>query len=273
MSNGFQSCCQYSLDGRGSGYATGAGGSGTGIKIGAGSLVMQATPGNQSILDRISQALDAAIHGGDSGASAGSGAGSGDYNLASSYQANVIPFPMKNPYQPVGDAKVPASGFTAWPAKRLQPRERLLKSVNTAKDLDNRMPKPEDDFEGLGFLDPGGIYAPGSPGVVGSLPGPSTLQTIIGGIATTLPATIQAIRANPSNIYPGNVYGPYSANAGGMYPGTIQTGAGANIGAQTGAAVGNIGDTLGNIVAQHPYLVLGGVAAAILLFMNPPRRR
>lgn len=254
-------------------------GVGIGGKVGSAGLTFGSSSDNRTILQKLSDALDQAIHGGDSGGigasssvASGTGYGSG---------ANVIPFPMVSPYRPIGDADIPVSGLFAWPSQRgriVSVNARPTKSFNARGDEARQSGEPtgesddeqsSDSFSGFGFLDPG---IAGGGGI--SLPqsGPSTLQTILGTIQATLPATIQAIRAQPSNIYPGNVYNPYSTN----YPGATYPGAqapGANIGAQAGAAVGNVGDTLGNIVAQHPYLVLAGVGAAILLFMQPPRRR
>lgn len=217
----------------------------------------------QGLIEQIGAALDQAIHGGDSmpggggNVSAGGGGGS---------TSNVIDFPLVNPYKSAVQTGSPITGLTAWPNKG---------RLREVPDDGSGIPDDEQGFSGLGSL--GFSLGPFDSNVYGSeypypYPSPSKLQTIIGAIQATLPATIQAIRAQPSNIYPGQTYNPYASNAGGLYPGS-QTGAGADIGARTGAAVGQVGDMFSGIVQQHPLLLLGAGAALLLLFMNPPRRR
>ena len=244
-------CCDYNPAVAGSGIP-GLPGSGST----SGSISTRGGGGGapRGLLERVGAALDQAIHGGDSSVQ-GAGAGSGGSG------SNIIPFPMVNAYKPAIQSRAPISGLTAFPVGvRVVPDE----SAQTTG-----IPDDEQGFSGLGGLGLGPFDA----GAFDEYPTVSSggkLQTVIGGIAAILPATIQAIRANPSNIYPTQVYNPYNT-AGSVYPG--QQGAGADIGARTGAAVGNIGDTFSNIVTQHPLLVLGAGAALLLLFMNPPRRR
>jgi hypothetical protein len=206
----------------------------------------------KGLLAKIGEAIDNAIHGGDgsAGAQAGSAGGSGLVN-----NLNPVPFPMVNPFRPLVQTRDPIPALTAFP-------NRFTYKVPAVPGAE-----PDDEQSSLdgGFSGPTGISLPS---------GPSKLQTILGTIQATLPATIGALRAQPANIFPGQTYNPYASNAGGAYPGQgVTQGGVANIGAQAGAAVGNLGDTFGNIVAQHPYLILAGGAALVLLFMSPPRRR
>lgn len=259
----------------------GNGGLGTGLGpvVGSAGQTFSGGGDNRTIVQKIADAIDQAIHGGDSVSGAGGGFNSGAGGSAAG-GGNVIDFPMVNPYKPAFDAREPIPGATAWPVKRLH----LVRNVNVPAStvVNNRgsetrqddAPQPEPEDEQSGSLSGFGFLEPGSGGI--SIPQPSTLQSILATIQTTLPATIAAARAQPSNIA-GNIYGPYSTQ-GSIYPGAypggnVAGGTGASIGAQTGAAVGNIGDTFTNIVAQHPYLTLGAVGALILLFMNPPKRR
>jgi len=268
-------CCEYSPGTTGAGYRSGSGNVGAGLR---GSVTTGPDGKPASILQVIENALNQAIHGGDSGASAGAASGGGGGASGFIRALSEVEFPMTNPYQPVGDAKVPASPQFAWPGAGLrlvpspsQPSQagrRGRQVFNAEGDEDIGPPADKEtgsESLGFSFSDSAGIALPFESS------NPSKLQTIVGGIVAALPATIQAARANPSNIYPGTVYGPYSSNAGGSYPG--RAGAGSDIGASAGAAVGNVGDTLGGIVARHPVLTLAGVMAAVLLFMNPPRRR
>lgn len=265
----------------------GNGGLGTGLGpvVGSAGQTFGGGGDNRTIVQKIADANDQAIHGGDSVSGAGGGFNSGAGGSAAG-GGNVIDFPMVNPYKPAFDAREPIPGATAWPIKRLH----LVRNVNVPAStvVNNRgsetrqddapQPEPEDEqsgsLSGFGFLEPesGGISIP-QPVFVPQQP--SALQSILTTIQSTLPATIAAARANPGNIS-GSIYGPYGT-AGSIYPNQVPVnvagGTGASIGAQTGAAFGNIGDTFTNIVAQHPYLTLGAVGALILLFMNPPKRR
>lgn len=238
-------CCHYGTDNQAAGYGINRGGNGRRRRI---------TSAPKGIAQTVAAAVDNAVHGGDSGYASGvTGAGGGGMIRPSAPSgAQVIAFPMVNPYKPAVQTGVPIPGLTAPP--------RYTRIVRTLPDA---IPDDQIGMSGLGL-------APFDEGVYAS--NPTKLQTILGTIQATLPATIQALRAQPANIYPGSMYNPYATNAGGMYPGSTGT-PGADIGASAGAAVGNVGDTIGGIVARHPYLVLAGGAALLLLFMNPPRRR
>ena len=212
----------------------------------------------KGLLQQIGQALDNAIHGGDS-AAIGVQSGGGSNALP---RSNAVEFPMVNPFRPVVKTDSPVTALTAWPRRFTY----KVPAVPGAEPDDE-----QSSFDGLGFIAPdSGDWPTGI-----ALPsGPSKLQAILGTIQATLPAAIGALRAAPSNIYPGQggYQNPYAPGAGQIY-GTGNVGPVANVGAQAGAAVGNLGDTFGNIVAQHPYLILAGGAALVLLFMSPPRRR
>lgn len=256
--NGFtalSACCQHSPGNGGAvpGLGNGPGGSGLGSANAPGGGGVPQSAGD--LLQRIGAALDQAIHG---GASRGSFARRANV-IPFRNGFNPVPFPMVNPFKPVVKTRSPVTALNRFP-------DRFTYSVPAG---DGEPDDEQNSFNGFGALT---FDSPASQAGFAELFGsssPSKLQTIVGGIATTLPATIQAFRASPQNIYPASGYGLYGSNVGGPYPNQ----AGADIGASAGAAVGNVGDTIGGIVARHPYLVLAGVGAAILLFMNPPRRR
>lgn len=261
MSNGnaaIIACCQYGKNG---GYGSGSGCSGKGGGLSA----LSNTSNKPGLLAAIGRAFNNAVHGGDSGFVGQGGGGNLTGAGSGGSGAKVVPFPMVNPFKPVVQTRVPVPGLTAHP--------RHIYSVAP----DGSGIPDDEQFAGLaGFGGDLGFVPPLGTGggweVINSGSGsPSTLQTIVGGIQATLPATIQAFRAAPTNIFPGNTYNPYATNAGGMYPGS-QPGAGADIGATAGAAAGNVADSFGAIVQRHPYLILGAGAALLLLFMNPPRR-
>jgi len=225
--------------------------------------------GSGGVLDRIARALDVGIHGGDSGANVNaSSRSSGSRNAAGSAGggAQVIDFPVTNPYRPLLKTRVPVAGLNAFPrVNDIVNVGYSVKTFNARGDADEPLPP---DTQSLGFLDPGSTLPSGI-----GLPqqGPSNLQLILGTIASTLPATISAIKKQPYYA-PGT--GVNYGQPGYALPG-VTTGQQpiANVGGQVGAAVGNIGDTFTNIVAQHPYLVLAAGAALVLMFMQPPRRR
>lgn len=223
----------------------------------------------RGLLSQIGAALDKAIHGGDAQALA--------INMSAargfSGGANVVPFPMVNPFKPVIAAREPVTALTRFPNR-------------FTYEVTNGDGEPDDEqssFDGLSGVGSGmaglGLYddtlGPPPPMVYRPTSG-GTLQTILGTIQQTLPATIQAIRANPSNIFPGTQYGPYTTNyPGAVYPGSTPSGTGpaAGVGAGVGSAVDTLGGTVSRFVAEHPYMVIAGGAALVLLFMNPPRRR
>lgn len=270
-------CCAYTPeDGSNAGY-----GVNSNTKPGSVANVQgdaQRAPGG--LLSRIGQALDQAIHGGDASATQRF-----INSAARTYSggANVIPFPMVSPFKPVIATRAPVTALTRFP-KRF-----TYKVESTGSEPDDE----QSSFDGLSgvnglSLGDGNIGLGAAVDEVG-LPPPvpvyrplpayqnnSTLQTILGAIQATLPATIQAFRAQPSNIFPGTAYNPYATNyPGANYPGVAPgTGRAAeNVGAGVGRAADTLGDTVSRFVAEHPYLVIGGGAALALLFMNPPRRR
>lgn len=252
------------------------------VTVGGVQVNVPRSPGG--LLSQIGAALDQAVHGGDSATAQGL-----VESAARTYSggANVVPFPMVNPYKPVVAAGIPVSGMTAWP-KRFP-----------YKVADTGGGEPDDEqssFDGLSGGATGLSLGDGNTGLGAAideigLPPPvpvyrssgSTLQTILGTIQATLPATIQAIRAQPSNIFPGTTYGPYATNAGGTYPGSQaippegyyydQSGSLRKVGSAVGGAVGSVGQSLMDFVRTNPLLVLGGGVALVLLFMNPPKRR
>jgi len=264
-------CCQYAPSDLG-----GPGVSSSGPAATSGANTSRAPGG---LLQRIGEAFDNAIHGGDGG---GAQAQRLINSAARTYAggANVIPFPMVNPFKPVLQTRAPVTALTRFP-------DRFTYSVaSTGAEPDDE----QSSFDGLSGL----ALADGNSGVglgsaiddLGPAPlppvyvprtssGGSTLQTILGTIQATLPATIEAFRASPSNIFPGTSYNPYATNAGGVYPGTTAgTGRAAeDVGAGVGRAADTLGGTLSRFVAEHPYMVIGGGAALALWFMNPPRRR
>ncbi len=278
-------CCGGCASGAGcvSGRANGGGVNGNlGLSLGASPTTIRSAPGD-GLIKRIEDALTAAIHGGDSV----SGAGGGSANDSGIAQGgSVIDFPMINPYSPIKATGSPVTGINAypWPQSNLQParNKRVSKIIfkevsqpgirisnfNTRgnEDAPSGMPG-EVGSESLGFAFeeyPNGVSLPSS--------GPSNLQSILSTIATTLPATISALKKQPYYNPAQGQQAIYGQQPYGVQPGVTQGGI-ANIGAQTGAAVGNLGDAFSNIVATHPYLILAGGAALLLLFMKPPSRR
>jgi len=253
-------CSQYAPNGLG---GTAGGNSGGGPVTGGANAVR--TSGG--LLQRIGEALDNAIHGGDS-----AGARRLINSAARTYSggANVIPFPLVNPFKPVLQTRAPVTGLTRFP-------KRFTYTVpSTGAEPDDE----QSSFDGLSGLDGlGNLGYTWSdwqfPEIRTTSNDPSKLQTILGTIQATLPATIEALRANPSNIFPGTSYNPYTTNAGGAYPSAVPTTgrAAEDVGAGVGRAADTLGGTISRFVTEHPYLVIGGGAALVLWFMNPPRRR
>jgi hypothetical protein len=246
-----KSCCVDSPAGvRINGSLPGGGVSGGGV-IGGGA------PG-VGVVNKLAAALDAAVHGDGSGGASGSASGNGG--------GRIIQFPLVNPYRPLKAVRSPISGLNAFP--KVSDIVNFGYRVDRAAVFNNRGVDTNDQLpegsESLGFTFqeyPDGVSLPSS--------GPSNLQLILDTIARTLPATISAAKKQPYYDPAARGYSQTGYETGGAYPGQ----AGGQIGSQVGGAVGNVGDTLGNIVAQHPYLVLAGGAALVLLFMSPPRRR
>lgn len=251
-------CCQYAPENGNAGYGVNT----KPVNVGGGVQVnVPRSPGG--LLSQVGQALNQAIHGGDSlaaqqfiNSAARSISGGG----------NVVPFPVVNPFKPVLQSGAPVTGLNRFP-------NRFTRTVeSTGSEPDDE----QSSLDGLGAIEDIIGPAPLPPIYVPRSSGPSTLQTILGTIQGTLPATIQAIRAQPSNIFPGTTYNPYTTNyPGAVYPGSVPatTGPAAGVGAGVGSAVDTLGGTISRFVVEHPYLVIGGGAALFLLFMNPPRRR
>lgn len=276
---GAAACCSYKPEeGTAPGYGVSVGTKP--VSIGGVQVNVPRSPGG--LLQQVGQALDQAIHGGDSAAMQNI-----TDSAARTYSggANVIPFPMVNPFKPVLTARVPVSGLNQWPnrftynvpAGEGEPddEQSSFNGLNGLSLADGNMGLGSAVDE-IGLPPPVPIYHPSSSGG-------STLQTILGTIQAVLPATIQSFRAAPSNIFPGTSYNPYTTNAGGSYPGTSQQappegyyyderGSLRKVGSAVGGAVGSVGQSLMDFVRTNPLLVLGGGAALFLLFMNPPRR-
>jgi hypothetical protein len=247
---GVAACCQFAPEGLAVNVNTKP------VNVGGVRVNVPRSPGG--FLSQVGEALDKAIHGGDSGTSQGL---TDRVSRGFANGGNIIPFPMVNPFKPVIATGAPVTALTRFP-------NRFTYKVDSVEG------EPDDEqssFDGLSGISGLGLYDEilGPPPVMTYRP--STLQTILGTIQTTLPATIQAFRASPQNIYSGS-----------NYPGTegaiVTTSAGSgqaaeNVGAGVGRAADTLGSTLSRFVTDHPYLVIGGGAALVLLFMNPPRRR
>lgn len=163
----------------------------------------------------------------------------------------TVPFPMIDPFAPA------INTGTRFPRVTTQRPGRKYYGLNG----------------GMGLFDPPDTVT--SQGV--TLPGTSTLDRIfadIRGILPSIPAIISASKSqpyyNPAQLTAQQQQTLYGVP---LSQGQYSTAGITSVGAQTGAALGNLGDTFGAIVAQHPYLTLGVGAALVLWFMNPPRRR
>lgn len=225
-------------------------------------------------MQRVTDAIQNAVH-----PDSGPGVGGDGYNVdgGGSYasSAQVVPFPVVSPYRPLTATRVPIEGLTAFPKSGYYFNGEPVSDFNVEGDDPNENMPP--GFETLqGFPDPG-ANAPVGIGLSQENYSPLGMkwEGVIGQIVQGVPGIISAGKSQPyydpsqsSNpqLFPQQVYGE---GVGVVGPG----GAGANIGSQAGAAVGNIGDTISNIVSQNPLLVLGLGAAALLLFMRPPGRR
>ena len=263
MANGINNrgaaCCQYA--------PMTVGSSAPGVNVNGGTVNVGGVNVPRTVkgfLQRIGEAFDAAVHGGDSGITGLPITTGRTYSGG----ANVIPFPMVNPYKPVIATGAPVTALTAFPKRFTQ------EVASTGSEPDDEQ-SSFDGLSGLGYswADFGASLQ--NP-LTSAASGPSKLQTILGTIQATLPATIQAIRAQPGNIFPGASYNPYAAGyPAGVYQDTASpTGRAAeDVGAGVGRAADTLGQTVSRFVTEHPYLVIGGGAALALLFMNPPRRR
>jgi len=267
ITNASAVCCNYSPASGMNTDLPGSGGNGGGSVVNGGAGGSRPAGG---LLERIGQALDQAIHGGDI-ASAQRLIDSAARTYSGG--ANVIPFPMVNPFKPVLQTRAPVTGLNRFP-------NRFTYKVRNSGDAE-----PDDEqssFSGFGDVgqNPGvGLGAaldeigppPPVPVYVPRVSSGSTLQSILGTIQATLPATIQALRASPSNLYPGYSSNPYQT--AGLDYGSGTGRAAEDVGAGVGRAADTLGGTVSRFVAEHPYMVIAGGAALVLLFMNPPRRR
>lgn len=220
------------------------------------------------ILQKLADAVQDAVHPG-SVTDAASYPGGG---MMPQSGAQVIPFPVISPYRPLTATRVPVTGLIAFPHSGYYFNGEPIMDFNGQNENDNTRPGKENladswGFSGLGFTE--------GPQTGYSLPSsPSKLQTILGAITTALPTTISALKSQPyynPNTAQTMIYGGPQGSTQPLGPGL--GGAGADIGSQAGAAVGGIGDSIANIVNQHPLLILAGGAALLLLFMKPPSRR
>lgn len=95
-------------------------------------------------------------------------------------------------------------------------------------------------------------------------------EQLINSIAGAVPATISAAKGRP--YYPqGTVVQSYPGNP--TATPVEGAAAGTEAGQRVGGAVGNTFDQIGAWVGNHPYITLGVLGGAVLLFMNPPSRR
>jgi hypothetical protein len=118
------------------------------------------------------------------------------------------------------------------------------------------------------------IYSTGFPSQF-----PSTKQQLItfgiGSGSTLLSALAAKISGGLVGPSPENLQILFGQNRYGLNPTVNQGVVGgpvSDIGATAGGALGNLGDSLGQIVYQHPYLTIGAGFALVLLFMPSPSR-
>jgi hypothetical protein len=197
-------------------------------------------------------------------------------------QGREVPFPMHDPYGPVNKAGVPVPGYNEWPPRANVMGKTFYGLSGQAAALRQKRAQSEDrGLSGFSIFDGGGAFSdtgflPGTPGLGSGLPGgggSSIWQSILSTIQSTLPATISAIKKQP--YYPPG-YGIQQPGGGVVYGADgsiVSTGSAAASGAQLGAGLANVGNSLSSFVAANPLLVLGGAVALFLLFKEPPRRR
>lgn len=227
-------------------------------------------------MERVQDALQAAVHpdsspGGSGGGNVVNLDGGGSYAST----AQVVPFPVVSPYRPLTATRVPIEGLTAFPKRGYYFNGDNGADFNVGGDDSSERLPP--GHENLGFVDPA-MSAPQGVGLESDSYSSLGMQWegVIGQIVQGTPAIIGSVRGQP--YYDPNqssnpqLFPQYNERPGGAYP-VGASGAGANIGSQAGAAVGNIGDTISNIVTQNPLLVLGGGVLLLFLFMKPPGRR
>lgn len=219
---------------------------------------------------------------------AGSGA-DGYSNTQRTIFARDVTFPLTDPYSPAGRAHVPVPGYTEWPgqANRLGKRYYgLAAGVDIKADAkrvtdNNRNTGMAGIFDDVG-LDFMGSNVPGAGGTVigggeSTGGGTSIWDRIFGTIQTTLPATISAITGKRDSGYYSqqNRQGVY-APAGYVYDANgnlISTASAAQLAGGLGVAGATAANSISNFVKQNPLLILGGVAAILLLMTRPPGRR
>jgi len=218
-----------------------------------------------NLLKSVDQAVRNAVGPGDGGLGPdGPGSGGDTYNAGAgtslAVRGSEITFPLRDPYKPITNTRSPVTGMNAYPRYKLR-NPRYYGFAGLGQD-----PYGQDVGKGYFPSSPtiGTVFSPQP----SSPPAPSRFEEILRTIQVTLPATISAVKGRPYYNPAQSLQPQYT-----MYGQPISGQPGANIGAQVGAATGNIADTLANIVQEHPLLVLGGGAALLLLFMSPPRRR
>lgn len=176
----------------------------------------------------------------------------------------TVPFPMVNPFKPALETG------TAFPNAMIARPGRRYYGLGAGMGLEAPIfPATHESGHVEGVIREQGVSLPGSGGSLAE-----RILASIRGILPGIPAIISAARAqpyyNPAQLGQGQqtVYGvPVQGS-------DYRTGAaGTSIGAQTGAALGNLGDTFGAIVAEHPYLVMAAGAAVVLWLTKPPGRR
>lgn len=205
---------------------------------------------------------------------------SGDGGAYGSGARREVPFQMVNPFRPIVRTRSPVTGLNAWPIRKIGDRYYSFgrQGVQEFRPFGSL---GQDDF-GPGDI-VGQTPGPALPGVPVSYSypsefpqGPSTLQSILATIQTTLPATISALKKQPYYNPAGSLQSVYSAPSGFIRDASgqlIPTGSAASAGAGLGAGVAQLANSLTAFVTQNPLLVMGGGVALLLFFREPPRRR
>lgn len=204
--------------------------------------------------------------------------------------AKDVPFPMVDPYLPVGRARVPVPGYNAWPG----PANRLGKQyygLAGGRRLDGATPKATNaltkafakplPFSGLGAVP--GVFEPGWETIYGLPANPPTMPPIqspstggginwdnfFGGLFKSAPAIISSAtgKYDPLNRTPLQVaqqqqfaqqYGP--PPEGSHYN-------------SSGQLVRDSVSSVTDFVTENPLLVGGAILGVVLLFMKSPSGR